>query len=204
MLPHRTGLATFASAMFNMLPNTFTYRDAVASGISDRALRGFVEAGSLDHVGHGLYRKAEAPPADLDLVELALRAPNATLCLASALAYHDLSDAIPTMVEAALPRTQRPPRLTAPVRWHRFDAQSFAVGRNRREVEPGLFIGCYDAERTIVDAFRLRHREGEELAVEALRRWLRMPHNAPASLLAVARHFPHAEPSLLHALRVLT
>ena len=40
-------------------------------------------------------------------------------------------------------------------------------------VDDGLALGVYSAERSIIDAFRLRHQEGEELAIEALRRWLR-------------------------------
>lgn len=36
----------------------------------------------------------------------------------------------------------------------------------------GVCRGLYDAERCILDAFRLRHLEGEEMAFKALRRWL--------------------------------
>jgi hypothetical protein len=44
------------------------------------------------------------------------------------------------------------------------------------------------AKRSIIDAARLRHREGPELAYGALRRWLRQPGPSPAELLAMARH----------------
>jgi hypothetical protein len=65
-------------------------------------------------------------------------------------------------------------------------------------------LGVYSAERSVIDAFRLRHREGEETAIEALRRWLARPGAMPADLLAMARLFPKVEPSLLHALRILS
>lgn len=64
-------------------------------------------------------------------------------------------------------------------------------------------LGLYSAERCILDAFRLGHREGHAVAAEALRRWLQRRGAAPAELLAMARHFPKVEPSLLHALRIL-
>lgn len=72
------------------------------------------------------------------------------------------------------------------------------------EVDDGLSVGVYNAERCVIDAFRLRHQEGEELGVEALRRWLKRPGATPADLLAMARSFPKVEPSLLQALRILS
>lgn len=204
MLPHRVDVATLTATMLNSLPNAFTYRFAHDRGVSDRRLREWVAAGAVDRLGHGAYRKADAPPADLDRVELALRAPEATLCLISALSHHDLTDAIPAVIDVALPREQRPLHVSASVRWHRFDARTFHLGREAVQVDEGIALGVYSAERSIVDVFRLRHREGDELAVEALRRWLKKPGATPARLLAMARHFPKAEPSLLNTLRILT
>jgi len=185
-------------------PNAFTYSLAHERGLSDRRLKGYVEDGVLDRLGHGVYRKADAPPADLDRIELALRAPEATLCLTSALSVHDLTDAIPSAIDIALPRSKRPPRVSAPVRWHRFHEDTFLVGRETIDVDEGVALGLYGAERCILDAFRLGHREGQELAAQALRRWLERRGAAPARLLAMARHFPRVEPSLLQALRILS
>ena len=66
-----------------------------------------------------------------------------------------------------------------------------------------MVIGLYDQERCIIDAFRLRHLEGTETAVEALRRWLRRPRTQPTRLLAMARAFPKAEPALRSTLEIL-
>jgi len=190
--------------MLDALPNAFSYGLARKRGLSDRRLRGLLADGVLERLGRGLYRKVEAPPADLDKIEIALRAPEATLCLTSALSLHDLTDAIPSVIDVALPRSRRPPRITARVRWHRFHEDTFFVGRETIEVDDGLFLGVYSAERSVIDAFRLRHREGEEIAIEALRRWLRRPGTTPAELLAMARSFPKVEPALLQALRILS
>lgn len=185
------------------LPSTLGYPEAREHGLSDRQLRDLVGAGILVHLGRGLYRKADAPPIDLDLLEIAYRSPDATLCLLSALSRHELTDQIPLRIDVALPRTRRPPRVQSPVRWHRFDERTFTVGRERLVVEAGASLGIYSPERCIVDTFRLRHLEGEELAVEALRRWLRRPGSMPAALLGLARTFPKAEPALRDALRIL-
>ena len=190
--------------ILDALPNAFSYGLARERGLSDRRLRGLLADGVLERLGRGLYRKVDAPPADLDKIEIALRASEATLCLTSALSLHDLTDAIPTVIDVALPRSRRPPRIAAPVRWHRFHEDTFFVGRETIEVDDGLSLGIYSAERSVIDAFRLRHREGEEIAIEALRRWLRRPRTMPADLLAMARSFPKVEPALLQALRILS
>jgi hypothetical protein len=168
------------------LPSSFTCSAARAGGLSDRRLRKLVAEDVLTRIGRGVYRRTTAPVVDVDLVEIGLRAPEATLCLISALARHELTDQIPTAIEVALPRARRPPRLDAPVRWHRFHEATFALGREVIDVGDGVALGVYSPERSIVDAFRLRHLEGEEVAVEALRRWLRRPGAHPA-MPAVAR-----------------
>ena len=71
-------------------------------------------------------------------------------------------------------------------------------------VDDGMGLGVYPPERSSIDAFRLRHQEGEVLAVEALRRWLRRRDTSPATILAMATRCPKAEPALLHALRILS
>jgi len=190
--------------MLAALPNAFTYSLARERGVSDRRLKGYVDDGLLERLGHGVYRKTDAPPADLDRIEVALRAPEATLCLSSALSVHDLTDTIPSAIDIALPRSKRPPRVSAPVRWHRFHEDTFLIGRETIEVDEGVALGLYSAERCVIDAFRLAHHEGQELASEALRRWLKRRGAAPAKLLAMARHFPKVEPPLLHALRILS
>lgn len=185
------------------LPRSLTHANARAAGLSDRTLRAQLDEGILVRLGRGIYRRADAPPVDEDLLEIALRAPTATLCLVTALARHDLTDQIPDRIDIALPRSQRPPRVAALVRWHRFDEATYDIGRMAVTVDEDVYIGLYSPERCIIDAFRMRHQTGEELAIEALRRWLRRAGAAPATLLAMARAFPKAEPSLIAALRVL-
>lgn len=184
------------------LPETFSYRQARDRGVSKRRLYRWRDEGVVEAIGRGLFRGADAPLVDLDLVELAHRASEATLCLTSALVRHDLSDAIPATHDVALPRGMWVPRVSAPVTWHRFDPATFHVGRQTLSLGPGIEIGLYSATRSIVDAFRLASSTGSDVANEALRRWLRAG-GTPSELLAVAAHFPRAVPSLRAALEVL-
>ena len=87
--------------------------------------------------------------------------------------------------------------------WHLFDPDSFAVGRTELVLDEHTTIGLYSPERSIIDAIRLRHREGPELGYVALKRWLRRPGTSPAELLAMAGRFPQAEKALRGALEIL-
>lgn len=185
------------------VPATFALAEGRALGLSERRLRALVASGALTRLGRGLYRRADAPLADEDLLEIAARAPEGTLCLMTALSRHDLTDRIPSRIDIALPRERRPPRVQAPVRWHRFDTETFDLGRVVEDLGDGLMLGLYGPERCIVDAFRLRHLVGDDVAIEALKRWLRRRGAQPSALLVLARRFPKAEPSLRAALQVL-
>ncbi|MGH3450596.1 MAG: type IV toxin-antitoxin system AbiEi family antitoxin domain-containing protein [Haloechinothrix sp.] len=184
------------------LPETFSYRQARDRGVSKRRLYGWRDDGVVEVVGRGLFRRAGAALADLDLIEVVHRAPEATLCLTSALVRHDLSDAIPAVHDVAVPRGRWAPMVAAPVRWHRFDPDTFEVGRETLRLDDETEIGLYGAARSVVDAFRLVSLQGSDVAHEALRRWLRAG-GKPAELLAVAAHFPRVLPRLRAALEVL-
>lgn len=185
------------------LPATFSYTDARTAGLSDRRLYALRDQGLIDQIGRGLFRRPDAAAVDPDLLEISRRAPEATLCLVTALARHGLTDIIPAEIDVALPRGRRHPRITAPASWHSFAADTFTIGHNTITLGDDDSIGIYDPERCLVDTFRLRHREGSDIANEALRRWLRRPGSRPTTLITMARSFPAAEPALRTALEIL-
>ena len=191
-----------ASKALDSLPNVFTHADARHAGISDRALYQMRDRGNIDRVARGIYARPGLE-ADTDLIEIAIRAPKATLCLTSALAYHDLTDDIPPIINVALPRSQRPPKADAPVAWHRFDTDTFDIGRNTTSVIDQLDIGIYSPTRTIVDAYRLRHLYGTDQALEALKRWLRIRGNQPSALLDMAGRFQRSASAIQSTLETL-
>lgn len=193
-----------AGTALSRLPATFTYAQARRSGVSERSLYRLRDSGAIEVVGRGLYRRADAEAAaDVDLLEIAERASRATLCLTTALARHGLTDGIPATIDVAVPRGQHRPRITAPVTWHVFDQDTFDVGRDVLALDDSSSIGLYSPERSIIDAIRLRHREGNELGYAALKRWLGRPGSSPAELLSMAHRFPQAEKALREALEIL-
>lgn len=187
------------------LPATFSYSAARAAGLSNARIYKLRDEGRVERIGRGLYRHRTADPdVDLDLLEVAIKAPRVTLCLASALAHHNLVDDNPAVNHLALPRGHRRPQVTAPVAWHAFDIDTYDVGRIMIDLGNDTAMGIYNPERCVIDAFRLPHITGYETAYIALRRWLRQPGNYPLALVEVARQFPQARRRLLGALEVLT
>jgi predicted transcriptional regulator of viral defense system len=185
------------------LPETFRYSEARRLGVSDHRLRRLLAEGEVERIARGIYRRTDADPmVDLDLVEVAHRVPDGTLCLVSALARHGLTDQIPSTIDIAVPRGQRVPRMTAPITWHHFACETFSIGRESLPVGREQ-LGIFSGERCIVDAFRLRHQEGTELAIEALRAWLRRSGSHPAELMTMAKHFPRAVEPLRTTLEIL-
>lgn len=176
---------------------------AEQAGMSRTALYRAAHEGRLERIARGIYLSADAPAADWDWIEAATRRPDATICLASALAHHDLTDAIPTALDVAIPRGSRTPASTGAIAWHQFDRATFEIGRGEIPI-PGMdqAIGIYSPERSIADAFRLRGEVGYELAREALKEWLRRG-GKPAQLMEIASQLPRAKSPVLQALEAL-
>ncbi|MDB4988038.1 MAG: hypothetical protein JWN04_3216 [Myxococcaceae bacterium] len=188
----------------SILPSTFTRKQAEAAGMPKHALYALRDRGELEVIARGVYRRRDAELVDEDLLELALRSSQATVCLTSALARHGLSDAIPTALDVALPRGSRAPTVRVPVQWHWFHAATFQVGREPLRIDDQTAVGLYSAERSIVDAFRMRRRVGADVANEALKRWLRGRGHHPSALLDIAQLLPRGAPELERALEVLS
>lgn len=182
------------------MPDTFRYSEA-RKKFNERQFRNLLAQGRITAIARGLYRKSDWHGEE-DLIEISAKAPRATICLRSALARHDLIDDIPATIDIALPRNSWRPTTDLPVSWHSFDIQTFDIGRDELTLTEHATIGLYSAERSIIDAFRLRHLEGHELANEALKSWLRAGGQA-SQLLLLARSFPRAATPLRQTLEIL-
>ena len=204
LFPVRRRAIEVAHSDLDPLPALFTYRDAIQAGITRRRLYAMRDTGRVELVARGIYLRSDSDELiDLDLAEIAIRAPDATLCLSTALVRHDLTDANPAVIDVAVPAGSHRPLVSPPVKWHLFATDTFTVGRNLLPIYGDYNIGIYSPERCIVDAFRLRWLEGEDLGYIALRRWLRRQGNQTATLYEMASNFPQTLPIILRAVQTL-
>lgn len=187
------------------LPNRLSYNDLSSQGLTRHGLDRLIESGEFERVAPGLFlRSGLTDDTTAAWIAIATKRPDATLCLLTALSLHELTDEIPARSDIAIPRGAQPVTVHhAPIAWHRFDADTFSLGRTEHALPDGSSIGLYSAERTLIDLFRLRHAWGSDLALGALKQWLRRRGNSPGSLLTMAEDFPKARPAIQHALEVL-
>ena len=92
--------------------------DVEEVGISRNYLYQMHKEGLLEKLSAGLYTLPEAPVTEHSaLAEVAIRQPNAILCLLSALSYHGLTTQIPHEIWVSVPRSSwRPEREYPPLK----------------------------------------------------------------------------------------
>jgi predicted transcriptional regulator of viral defense system len=149
---------------------TLRTRDLIALGVHTDALYMLRDSGRIVELGRGLYRLAETGETEHpDLALVAARAPDAAICLISALSYHDITTQIPSSVHLAVPRgSYHGIRLPIPVTVYRFDPKTFNKGLETQRVG-GMPLKIYSAARSVVDCFKFRNKLGMDVALEALR-----------------------------------
>jgi predicted transcriptional regulator of viral defense system len=149
-------------------------RDLALLGIRREYLGRLVGVGRIERIGPGLY---SLPGADFGqhqaLVETAVRAPQATACLLTALCFHEIGTQAPFEVWIAIDRKARRPRVDyPPLRVMRFSGEALTAGVEEHVIE-GVTIRVYSAAKTVADCFKYRNKVGLDVAMEALRDCLR-------------------------------
>lgn len=161
--------------------------DIVAAGVHPRDLYAARDDGSLVEVTRGVFRLAELPLTEPDLVAVATRMPRGVLCLVTALHLHGLTQDIPRAVHVALPRGVHPARLDhPPLEIYHFSASSYAAGVEAHEVD-GVAVRVTSPAKSVADAFKFRSRVGLETAIDALKQALRARAATPAEIDRMAR-----------------
>jgi predicted transcriptional regulator of viral defense system len=133
-----------------------------------------VRAGRLERVGRGLYSSADHPPSEnRTLLEVCRKVPQAVICLASALRFHELTTENPFEVWIALKPGAWSPRIEyPPIRVVRVSGDALTFGVAEHLVE-GTKIKVYSPAKTVADCFKFRSKIGTELAIQALRECFR-------------------------------
>ena len=110
---------------------------------------------------------------------MAKRVADATVCLLSALAFHEITTQSPASVWIALPKGARKPALDSPsLRIVRLSGLSLTTGIEDHQVD-GVPVRVYSAAKTVADCFKFRNKIGLDIAIEALKDCLRQ--KGPAS-----------------------
>ncbi|MCR9279338.1 MAG: type IV toxin-antitoxin system AbiEi family antitoxin domain-containing protein [Pseudomonadaceae bacterium] len=153
------------------------------AGVTAATVSRMERAGEVIRLSRGVYQLSDA---DLDpnhsLAEAAKRIPKGVVCLVSALAFHGLTDQLPSKVWIAIGSKDWSPRQSgAGIRIVRFTG-----GLLRESVEThvidGVSVQVYGAAKTVADCFRHRGKMGLSVAIEGLQEVLRQRKATPAEI----------------------
>ena len=156
------------------------------AGVTAATMSRMERAGEVIRLSRGVY---QLPDADQDpnhsLAEAAKRVPKGVVCLVSALAFHGLTDQLPSKVWMAIgPKDWAPQRVGTPIRIVRFTGGLLRENFETHAIE-GVPVKVFGVAKTVADCFRHRGKVGLPVAIEGLKEALRQRKASPAE---IARH----------------
>lgn len=154
-----------------------------AAGITATTVSRMEHAGEIVRLARGLYQLPDAAlDAQQSLAEAARLVPKGVICLASALAFHCLTDQMPPKVWIAIGRKDWRPRVTyPPIRIARFSDELLSRRVEHKKIA-GMSVPVFGVAKTVADLFRYRRTVGDALAIEGLRQALRQRKATPAAI----------------------
>ena len=158
------------------------------AGITATTVSRMEQAGELVRLARGLYHLPDAAlDAQQSLAEATRLVPKGVICLASALAFHGLTDQMPPKVWIAIGRKDWRPRFTyPPIRIARFPDEQLGRSVERKKIA-GTSVPVFGVAKTVADLFRYRRTVGDALAIEGLRQALRQRKATPAQIAREAQ-----------------
>lgn len=162
--------------------------EAMRLGVSEYIVYEMSQTGALVKEARGIYRLADIDPlSNPDLVQVSLLVPKSVICLISALYFYELTTQIPHSIYIALPQNTGRPRLTYPPLEVFWVTNSLHLVGVETHVLDGIKVKIYNREKTIADCFKFRKRIGEEIALEALKDYVKQPKLDVHKLLQYAK-----------------
>ncbi|NGX56822.1 MAG: hypothetical protein K1060chlam5_01068 [Candidatus Anoxychlamydiales bacterium] len=148
--------------------------EAIAEGIHPRILYELRDQGIVELLQRGVYALTDLPDIEEhDLVVISRIMPKGVVCLISALYFHRLTVQIPRWIDVAVVRNYVPPKVKyPPIRVHYFSDKFYKAGIGKYNFG-GAKVKIYSREKSIIDCFRLRKKIGIEIAIEALKNYLK-------------------------------
>jgi len=163
-------------------------RDLAEAAIPRTYLKRLCDGGILEQVDRGLYRLADAQVTELSsLAEVAKRVPHAIVCLLSALQVHSLTTEAPHAVWVLIDRHARAPKLAYPrLEVVRASGAARSHGIETRLID-GVKVQITTPAKTVADCFRFRRHVGIDVALAALKDYLKSRKGSIDALVAAAQ-----------------
>jgi len=163
-------------------------RDLAACRIPRTYLKRACDQGVLEQVDRGLYRLAGGETTELEsIAQVSKRVPHAVIALLSALQVHGLTTQVPHAVWVLIDRHARTPKLAYPkLEIVRASGLARSHGVEERIID-GVPVRITSPAKTVADCWRYRRHVGMDVAIEALRDYLRTQRGGVDRLMEAAR-----------------
>lgn len=144
--------------------------DLVGVGVARVVLTRLTASDQLEKVARGLYRLPQTQTSEYEsLITVAIKVPQAVICLLTALQFHELTTQLPRQVWIAMPRGSHPPTIDyPPLKMVQFAGQAYTEGIELFERDQ-VTLRVYGVAKTIADCFKHRNKIGIDVALEALK-----------------------------------
>jgi len=164
-------------------------KDLKNASVQIRDVANLVHKGVIEKIKPGLYRLAELQQVDgipISFIDVCQAIPKGVICLLSALEFFNLTTFNPSEVYIALPHSAKAPKIEyPPVRFFYFRDRFYEFSIQSIKSKHGV-IRIYDREKSLCDMFRYRKKLGEDIALEALKNYLKLREANVNKLLEVA------------------
>ena len=148
-----------------------------------------VKEKTLEKIKPGFYRLSDYgyfKDVNLSLITVCRADPQAVICLISALDYYEITDFNPSEIYYAIPHSQKKKSISyPPVKTFFFRERFYKPGIDIIHTKYGE-LKIYNKEKTICDMFRYRNKLGEDLAMQALKNYLKQKKKSIATLIKYA------------------
>lgn len=150
-------------------------RDFDAAGVTRATVQRLRDDGTLQRVGRGLYKLADAPvDSSTSLAEAVRIQPRGVICLLSALQFHELTTQTPHAVWMMLGQKDwAPVNSSVALKIVRASGEALTAGIETHLID-GVPVPITDPAKTVADCFKHRNKIGMDVTVEALRDFMKM------------------------------
>ncbi|MCK4642552.1 type IV toxin-antitoxin system AbiEi family antitoxin domain-containing protein [bacterium] len=149
-----------------------TPKEIEKRNISRQYIYQLYRKGKLEKVSRGLYKLANSLFSQNEmLIAVANSIPAATICLLTALRFHDMTVQNSYRIWISIHHKSHSPRASIPLKIIRMTGKSLTEGREEYVID-NTKIFVYNPAKTVADCFKFRNKIGIDVALEALREFI--------------------------------
>ncbi|MBS4537833.1 type IV toxin-antitoxin system AbiEi family antitoxin domain-containing protein [Clostridium sp. D2Q-11] len=166
-----------------------TSKEAAAAGINNKTLQRMQQLGEIERVEHGVYMDPNQMEDDYLLTQY--RCKKGIFSHETALYFHDLADRTPFQMMLTIPSGYNTRFIKDKEKYKFFyiAEKLHSIGEMTMLTPFGNQVHVYDKERTICDCLKKKDYLDNDLVMEAVKRYFKIPGADYAKLLKYAEIF---------------